>query len=208
MLVTHFSFLQILIFWHFPKLQGPSQIFSTNTKQSDSNGIRTHSHLVPERTLNYLGSLAKWLSVQLRTKWLWAWLPLLSVKLQIWHLVRARSFLTFRQTIECGFTLKLIRDMIITCRQSKIVTEKFQIKEFSGTSISHVFSFIRTSFHDFQKLDNSLYDDNNFCFSILKLDVLSISFSVWVRNSFQRRNNSYTDNNIIDHGTLVLVMKI
>ena len=85
---------------------------------------------------------------------------------------------------------------------------KFQINEFSGTSISHVFSFIRTSFHDFQKLDNSLYDDNNFCFTILKLDVLSISFSVWVRNSFQRRNNSYTDNNIIEDGTLVLLMKI
>ena len=208
MLVTHFSFLQTLIFWHFSQLQDPSQIFSTNTKQSDSNGIQTHNHLVPERTLNYLASLAKWLSVQLWTKWLWAWLPLLSVKLQIWHLVRARRFLTFRQTIECGFTLKLICDMIITCRQSKIVTEKFQIKEFSGTSISHVFSFIRTSFHDFQKLDNSLYDDNNFCFTILKLDVLSISFSVWVRNSFQRRNNSYTDNNIIEHGTLVFLMKI
>ena len=55
---------------------------------------------------------------------------------------------------------------------------KFQINEFSGTSISHVLSFIRTSFHDFQKLDNSLYDDNNFCFTIFKLDVLSISFSV------------------------------
>ena len=130
LLVTHFSFLQILIFWHFPKLQGPSQIFSTNTKQSDSNGSRTHSHLVPERTLNDLASLAKWLSVQLRTKWLWAWLPLLSLKLQIWHLIRARRFLTFRQTIECGFTLKLIRDMIITCRQSKIVTESSKLTNF------------------------------------------------------------------------------
>ena len=32
---------------------------------------------------------------------------------QIWRLLRARSSLTFRQTIECGFTLKLVRDMII-----------------------------------------------------------------------------------------------
>ena len=178
MLVTHFSFLQTLIFWHFSQLQGPSQIFSTNTKQSESNGIRTHNHLVPGRTLNYLASLAKWFSVQLRTKWLWVRIPLLSLKLHIWHLVWARSFLTLRQTIECGFTLKLILDMIITCRQSKIVTEKFQINEFSGTSISHVFWFIRTSFHYFQKLDNSLHDDNNFCFTILKLDVLSIFFSL------------------------------
>ena len=29
---------------------------------SDSNGIRTHSHLVCKRTLNYLAKLAKWLS--------------------------------------------------------------------------------------------------------------------------------------------------
>ena len=43
--------------------------------------------------------------------------PLLSLKLQIWRLLRARSSLTFRQTIECGFTLKLVRDMIITYSQ-------------------------------------------------------------------------------------------
>ena len=35
-------------------------------------------------------------------------------KLQIWRLLWARSSLTFRQTIECGFTLKLVRDIIIT----------------------------------------------------------------------------------------------
>ena len=44
--------------------------------------------------------------------------PLLSLKLQIWRLLRARSILTFsltfRQTIECMFTLKLVLDMIIT----------------------------------------------------------------------------------------------
>ena len=31
----------------------------------------------------------------------------------MWRLFRARSFLTFRQTIECRFTQKLVRDMII-----------------------------------------------------------------------------------------------
>ena len=208
MLVTHSSFLLTLIFWHFSQLQDPSHIFSTNTKQSDSNGIRNHNHLVRERTLNHLASSAKWLSVQLRTKWLWVRIPLLSLKLQVWHLVRTWSFLTFRQTLRVW-----IHSETHTWHENNMQTKqnsyrKFQINEFSETSISHVFSFIRTSFHDFQKLDNSLYDDNNFCFTILKLDVLSISFSVWVRNSFQRRNNSYTDNNIIEHGTLVLVMKI
>ena len=49
--------------------------------------------------------------------WLWVRIALLSLKLQIWCLLRARSFLTFRQTIECGFTLKLVRDMIITYSQ-------------------------------------------------------------------------------------------
>ena len=34
---------------------------------SDCNGIRTHNHLVRKRTLN-MASLAKWLSVRLRTK--------------------------------------------------------------------------------------------------------------------------------------------
>ena len=58
-------------------------------------------------------SLAKWLSVGLLTKWLWIRITLLSLKLQIWRLLRARSSLTFRQTIECGFTLKIVRDIII-----------------------------------------------------------------------------------------------
>ena len=84
----------------------------------DKNEIRTHNHfLVHKRTLNHLAKLAKlakWLSVRLRTKWLWVPILLLSLKLQVWRLLRARSSLTFRQTIECGFTLKLVRDMIKT----------------------------------------------------------------------------------------------
>ena len=42
-------------------------------------------------------SLAKWLSVRLRTKWLWVRVPLQSLKLQISRLFRARCSLTFRQ---------------------------------------------------------------------------------------------------------------
>ena len=58
------------------------------------------------------------MSVCLRTKWLWIRIPLLSLKLQVWRLLQARSYLTFRQTIECRFTLKLVRDMMKTYRQA------------------------------------------------------------------------------------------
>ena len=57
------------------------------------------------------------MSVRLRTTWLWVRISLLLLKLQIWRLLRARSSLTFRQTIGCGSTLKLIRDMIIIYSQ-------------------------------------------------------------------------------------------
>ena len=33
--------------------------------------VRTHNHLVRKRILNHLVKLGKWLSVHLRTKWLW-----------------------------------------------------------------------------------------------------------------------------------------
>ena len=62
--------------------------------------------------LNHLVSLTKYLSVHLRTKWLWVRIPLLSLKFQIWRLLRARTSLTFRKAIKCSFTLKLVRKMI------------------------------------------------------------------------------------------------
>ena len=34
----------------------------------------------------HLARFANWLSVHFRTKWLWSPIPLLSLKLQIWHL--------------------------------------------------------------------------------------------------------------------------
>ena len=67
---------------------------------SDSSRIRTYNHLVCKWTLNHLAglaSVAKWLSVHLRTKWLCVRISLLSLELQISHLFWARSFLTFRQ---------------------------------------------------------------------------------------------------------------
>ena len=60
-----------------------------------------------------MASLTNWLSVCLQTKWLWVWVPLQSLKLQILRLFRARNSLTFRQlTIECRFTLKHVPDMV------------------------------------------------------------------------------------------------
>ena len=87
-----------------------------------------------------MNSLPKWLNVPLRTKWLWVRIPLLSLKLQILCLIRARSSLTFRQTIECRFTLKLVHDMIIytlNCTVLSIYFERFQIHLQTG---KHLFS--------------------------------------------------------------------
>ena len=47
---------------------------------SDCNRSWTGDHLVRKRKLNHLAKLAKWLSVRLRTKWLWVRIPLLSLK--------------------------------------------------------------------------------------------------------------------------------
>ena len=65
---------------------------------SDYNWTRTHNYLVRKRTLNhFVASLAKLLTIRLRTKWLWVRVQLPSLKLQISRLLRARSSLTFRQ---------------------------------------------------------------------------------------------------------------
>ena len=79
---------------------------------NESNGIRTHNHLVRKRTFNYL---VNWLRVRLQNKWLWVQISLLSLKLQIPRLFRARSkeFLNIQRTIYCRFTLKLLSVMII-----------------------------------------------------------------------------------------------
>ena len=58
------------------------------SKLSDCNGTRTHNQLVHKQTLNHLASLAKWLRVRLRTKWLQ------SLKLQISRLFQAKISLT------------------------------------------------------------------------------------------------------------------
>ena len=64
-----------------------------------------------------LSSFAKWLSVRLQTKWFWVQISLLSLKLHIWRRLQARSSLTFWQTIQCEFNLKLVHVMVtvISC---------------------------------------------------------------------------------------------
>ena len=61
-------------------------------------------------------SLAEWLSVRLRTKWLWVQVPLLSLKLQILGLFRAKGF-DIQATTECRFSLKRVRGKIATYSQ-------------------------------------------------------------------------------------------
>ena len=79
---------------------------------SFTNGVWTRNHLVCKRTLKHLAKLT--MIVCQWTKWLWVQILLLSLKPQIWQLLRARCSLTFRQTIDCRFTVKLVCDKIIT----------------------------------------------------------------------------------------------
>ena len=71
----------------------------------------------PQPLSSQTASLAKWLSVRLRTKWFWVRNPLLPFKLQILRLFQSRSSLTFTSTIDRRFTLKLVRDIILTYDQ-------------------------------------------------------------------------------------------
>ena len=96
----------------------------TRTYSSDCNGIRTHNHLVRKRTLRHLASLAKWLSVRLKTKWL------CGCGLESccsWCLFQAKISLAFSQTIECRFTVNLVRDMIITYSQELVQYNWFNV---------------------------------------------------------------------------------
>ena len=85
--------------WGCPHDNGPKLAMGqpNNSPKNDCNWTRTQNHLVLKRTLNHLASLAKWLSVRLRTKWFWVRVQLQSLHLQISRLLRARSSLTFRQ---------------------------------------------------------------------------------------------------------------
>ena len=75
---------------------------------SDFNWTRTHNHLVHKRTLNHLAKLAKWL---------WVRVQLQSLKFQNFAPASSKEFLEIQATVECGLTLKRVRDMIRTYNQ-------------------------------------------------------------------------------------------
>ena len=92
-----------------------------------------------KRTLNHLTKLSffkKRPLGRLRTKWLWVRILLLSLTLQILRLLQAKSSLTFRQTIECRFTLTLVCDMIIIYNLWNIVFQNTFSKH--STSSTHL----------------------------------------------------------------------
>ena len=72
---------------------------------------------------------------------MWVRIPLLSLKLQIWHLIWARSSLTFRQTIECRLTLKLVCDIMIRYNLNCIVLSMyFERSQINLQTGKHLFS--------------------------------------------------------------------
>ena len=101
---------------------------------SDNSKIRIHNHLVHKSTLNQLAKLAKWSSCVMNT-YLYGVIDciFLSCHLQVSEWIYtlqfawiSKSSLTFRQTIECSFTLKLVRDMIIKYSQIHLTDKYWQ----------------------------------------------------------------------------------
>ena len=64
-----------------------------------------------------LAILGKWLSVHLRTKWLWVQFPLLPLKTSDIAPVSSEEYLDIQANVESRFTLKRVHDMIITYSQ-------------------------------------------------------------------------------------------
>ena len=84
---------------------------------SDCNWTRTRNQLVRKQTLNHLAKLAKWFSVHLQIKWLWVRVQLQSDFVP----VSSKEFLDIQATIECGFTMKHVLDIIRIYSQKFIV---------------------------------------------------------------------------------------
>ena len=104
----------------FPDIQANYRMWiHSKTRTWHDNNMQSNApHREVLKTMLYhLASLAKWLSVQLRTKWLRIRSLLLSLKLQIWNLLQAWFFLTLRQTVECRVTLNFVRNPIKTYSQ-------------------------------------------------------------------------------------------
>ena len=94
--------------------------------------------------------LAKWLTVRLRTKWLWVQISLQPLKLQMSRLFRARSSLTFTQLQSVDSLEKCVCDMIRT--QSVLVILAIFLSTFTGIHFMSTFfargtSLVATEFH-------------------------------------------------------------
>ena len=118
------------------KSLGKSGRFWKNITRSkcDCNWTRTQNHLVLKRTLNHLAKLAKWLSCVLST---FCTVHLTVCSCHVTYAFQSEStlesscshftfkfppalskeFLDIQATIECGFTLKCVRDMTRTYSQ-------------------------------------------------------------------------------------------
>ena len=97
----------------------PSTVCKLPKNKKHCNWTRTHNHLVHKWALNHLAkmaSLAKCLSVRLWTKWLWVRNQLQSLKLQISHLHRARSSLTFLLQSMDWNTYVIWQEHTVKCR--------------------------------------------------------------------------------------------
>ena len=114
---------------HFPSYKRSLKRPAKNGLR-DCNWTRTHNHLVHKQTLDHLAklaSLAKCSSVCLWTKRLWVRVQLQSLKLQISRLLPWQEY---------WFTLKGVRDMIITDSQKwikccvKVTIRQFLLQKF------------------------------------------------------------------------------
>ena len=101
--IWHLFIVNIKFNYINPKTLLFNEIYLAIWCLSDSNGTQTQNHLVRKQTLNHLPNLtklkhfAKWLSVRLWAKLFWVLVQLQSLKLQVSHLLREKSSLTFRQ---------------------------------------------------------------------------------------------------------------
>ena len=76
--------------------------------------------------LSHLGSLAKWLSVRLRTRWLWVRIPLLSLKLWVY----VKNYVWKPSTCDCTinrYLKSIFDDSLITCDEIIKVSDSMSI---------------------------------------------------------------------------------
>ena len=108
--------------------------------------FRSQVYIWLDKKSIFFSSLAKWLSVQLTTKWFWVQVQLQSLNLQI--SASSKEFLDIQVTIECGFTLKRVCVMASTIKKSIFFKFKMRKKQYSCCKITYFFTkFITSNCH-------------------------------------------------------------